>query len=353
MNSSSGDRADVPEAGRRPSADPPALRLENLFVRFPSTPRGTFVVDGVSIEIRAGEIVGLLGESGSGKTLSGLSLLGLIPYLGGEARADEFSLNGVHLDLSNSRAMKRIRGSAVSMIFQQPRRALNPAYTVGDQLAETIRRHRKVSRKEAWNLAVKALDDVRIPNAAARAHQYPHTLSGGMCQRVVIAIALSCEPSIVVADEPTSALDVTVQKGILSLLRDLCTERQLGVLFVTHDLAVASEMCERISVMYAGQIVESGTVDQMLTRPAHPYTAGLLGSVPRLGTARFDSIPGSPPGLVRPAGCRFHPRCRHAVEGFCDVAIPEMYEVGGRHRSSCMRSDALTLRGIGSADTSS
>lgn len=330
------------------SGPAPVLRLKNLRVRFPSTPQGAFLVDGVSLDIHAGEVVGLLGESGSGKTLTGLSLLGLIQYLGGEVHADEYHLAGADIDLSDPQSMRDHRGSTISMIFQQPRRALNPAFTVGDQIAETIRRrNRRIGRRQAWELAVKALDDVHIARAKDRAHQYPHTLSGGMCQRVMIAIALSCDPAVLVADEPTSALDVTLQKGILALLRELCAERNLGVLFVTHDLAVASEMCSRISVMYAGQIAETGTVDDILFQPAHPYSAGLLACVPRLGMSRFDSIPGSPPGGMQPPGCRFHPRCRHALDGLCDVEQPDLHEVGDLHWSNCLRTGSITLKGVG------
>lgn len=338
------------------------LSVRNLTVRFPSTPKGKYVVDGVSLDLRPGEVLGLLGESGSGKTLTGSALMGLIPYLDGQANAEEYVLAGEHIDLANPQSMRARRGSAISMIFQQPRRALNPAYTIGDQLAETIRKHKRVGRKVAWQLAVKALDDVRIVRPDKRAKDYPHMLSGGMCQRVMIAIALSCEPSVLVADEPTSALDVTVQKGILGLLRELCLERDLGVIFVTHDLAVASEMCDRIAIMYAGQVVESGQVADVLGGPRHPYTSSLLGALPRLGLQRFESIPGSPPGIRRPAGCRFHPRCRFSVAGRCDVEVPALESVivptmgegsvGTEHLSRCLRVDEIELRGVHGADAS-
>ncbi len=233
------------------------------------------------------------------------------------------------------------------MIFQQAIRTLDPAFTVGEQIAETVRRHEDVSRKAAWKRAVDMLDRVHIPRAAERAKEYPHTFSGGMCQRAMIAMALACSPELVFADEPTTALDVTVQARILDLLREIQRDTGIAIVFITHDLGVIAEVADRIVVMYAGQVVEQGGVDEIFLRPHHPYTAGLMNAIPVVGQGRrLVDIPGNVPAPGQaPAGCRFHPRCPHSQPGRCDVAVPPLEEHGG-HEVRCVRADEIELRGI-------
>jgi oligopeptide/dipeptide ABC transporter ATP-binding protein len=228
------------------------------------------------------------------------------------------------------------------MIFQQPILTLNPAYTVGEHIAETVRRHRGASRRDAWARAVEMLERVRIPNAAQRAKDYPHMFSGGMCQRVMIAQALACEPDLLIADEPTTALDVTIQASVLELLRELEEETGIAVLLITHDLGVIAEMADRVVVMYAGQVVEGGDAEDVLARPRNPYTEALLSAVPTETTERLATVPGSipVPGHM-PAGCRFAPRCAHAVFGRCDASEPALESVGSSRVSRCIRTREL------------
>ena len=232
------------------------------------------------------------------------------------------------------------------MIFQQPARSLDPAYTVGDQIAETVRRFGGVSRRDAWRQAVEMLDRVHIADAAKRAKEYPHTFSGGMCQRVMIAMALACGPSLLIADEPTTALDVTVQARILDLLRELQRDTGVAILFISHDLGVIAEMCESVLVMYAGRVVEAAPADDLYFQPKHPYTEGLLGSIPRAGKSLISIAGNVPPMDHLPAGCRFHPRCVYAVAGRCDGAEPELAPLTGAHSARCARVSELSLAGV-------
>jgi oligopeptide/dipeptide ABC transporter ATP-binding protein len=274
--------------------------------------------------------------------------MGLIPDLNGRTPTGSVSLDGLDLMTLNRREWQSVRGNRISMVFQQAIRSLNPAFTVGDQIAEVARRHLGMSRKDAWKRAVEMLDQVHIPNAARRAKEYPHTFSGGMCQRVMIAMALVCEPEVLIADEPTTALDVTVQAHILDLLREVQAENNLAIVFITHDLGVVSDMCESAVVMYAGQIVERTPLVELFHQPRHPYSAGLLASVPTVGGGqRLESIRGVVPPLdALPPGCRFHPRCDYAVAGRCDVEAPTLRDVGRRVSARCIRADEIHLTGL-------
>ena len=320
------------------------LDVEGLSIDF-ATDRGRVtVVDDVTFSVAEGETVGLVGESGSGKTVTSLALMGLIPSPPGRIMSGSIRLAGTDLVGLSTRQMEDVRGKQVSMIFQEPMTSLNPAYTVGEQIAETIRRHTGVSRKEAANRAVTSLERVHIPNASRRAKSYPHEFSGGMRQRVVIAIALSCNPRLLIADEPTTALDVTVQAQILELIKELRDSEGLSVLFITHDLGVVADICDRVLVMYAGQVVESGDVYDLFARPAHPYTEGLLAAVPQLeGDALLRSIPGqTPPPWDMPAGCSFHPRCPYAT-ATCTSTPPLLRSVGPGRSTRCLRYEEIHL----------
>jgi oligopeptide/dipeptide ABC transporter ATP-binding protein len=360
--STSGTQAGVPVRDEGPAAvafDAPrpeaadgqggnALEVEHLSVEFRTRDGWLPVVDDVSFSLRRGSTLGLVGETGSGKTVTSLAVMGLIPDLNGRTPSGSVLLDGQDLMKLDRRGWQEVRGNRISMVFQQAIRSLNPAYTVGDQIAEVVRRHRDVSRREAWQRAVQMLDHVHIPNASKRAKEYPHTFSGGMCQRVAIAMALVCEPKVLIADEPTTALDVTVQAHILDLLRELQAETNLSILFITHDLGVVSEMCDRAAVMYAGQIVERTPLVELFHQPRHPYTAGLLRSVPKTGRGdRLESIRGTVPALdALPGGCRFHPRCDSFVPGRCDVEVPEIREVADGVTCRCLRAEELHLLGI-------
>jgi peptide/nickel transport system ATP-binding protein len=326
----------------------PLLDVKGLTVAFPG-PRGWVnAVEDVSFTVGAGEIVGLVGESGSGKTVTALAVLGLTGETGGRIAGGSIRFEGDDLVRLSRRQLGDVRGRRIGMIFQQPVRSLDPGFTVGYQIAETICRHESVSRRAAWTRAVELLERVRIPQAAKRAAQYPHELSGGMCQRVMIAIALSCSPSLLIADEPTTALDVTVQAHVLQLLREIQADTGVAILFISHDLSVIAEMCDTVCVMYAGEIVERAPIENLFLWPSHPYTSGLLGAVPRVGRSRtLRAIPGSVPDPGRaPPGCRYHPRCEHAVAGRCDQTAPELVRVSDRHSSRCLRIGEISLTGL-------
>ena len=293
------------------------LSVQDLSVRF-ATDGGTVrAVEGVSFDLAAGEILAIVGESGSGKSVTAQTLLGLTrspnTTITGAVRFD-----GQDLTRSTDRQLRAVRGERMAMIFQDPMTSLNPVYRVGAQIVEMIRAHRDVSGRTARDQAVELLASVGIPNPERRAHHYPHEFSGGMRQRVMIAMALALDPDVLIADEPTTALDVTVQAQILRLLERLNAERGLAVVLITHDLGVVAEVADRVAVMYAGQIVEDASLEQIFYDPRHPYTWGLLGSMARLDddrTARLTPIPGSPPSLVHPpTGCRFAPRCPHEFD---------------------------------------
>ena len=299
-------------------------------------------VDGVSFGLAAAETLGLIGESGSGKTMTGLSLLGLPPKPAGRIVAGSIRLGGTELVGMDEEALAAdVRGSRIAMISQDPMTSLNPVFTVGSQVAAPIRAHVPdgSSRGAALDMAVRELDRVRVPSASARARDYPHQFSGGMRQRVVAAMAIACQPEVLIADEPTSALDVTIQVQLMDLIERIQVDTGAGLLFITHDLGVAASLCHRIAVMYAGRIVELAEVDALYRDPRHPYSRGLLASVPRLGQRkRLTSIPGNPPNpLSLPTGCAFHPRCPHATDQCRNEAPPEvtLNDNGQSRRVAC------------------
>ncbi|MEU7814043.1 ABC transporter ATP-binding protein [Pseudonocardia sp. NPDC049154] len=332
-----------------PAADmtgTPLFAVQGLGVEFGPARSPVRVVDDVSFTVGHNETVGLVGESGSGKTVSCLAALGLIADQGGRRVSGSVHLDGTDLTALSDRALRKVRGDRIGMIFQQPMRSLDPAFTVGDHLVETLRRHRGMDRRSAWKRAVELLDRVHIADAAKRAQDYPHQFSGGMCQRVMIAVALACDPELLIADEPTTALDVTVQARILALLREIREESGISVVLISHDLGVIAEVCERVVVMYAGQVVERAAVDDLFLGPRHPYTAGLLASIPQVGRGRrLEAIPGRvPPPEAMPAGCRFHPRCAHFATPRCD-GPPDLVRVGCSE-ARCHRATELTLEGV-------
>ncbi|WP_223860064.1 ABC transporter ATP-binding protein [Pseudarthrobacter sulfonivorans] len=319
------------------------LTVENLSLEVQGPHGNVTLIDDVSFSVGAGEVVGLVGESGSGKTVTSLSVMQLLPHnsqLSGSVRLD-----GKELTTMSRRELGKVRGVELSMIFQEPRRSLNPAFTVGDQIAESVRQHQGASRKEAWARAVDLMDLVEIDDPSQRAHQYPHELSGGMCQRVMIAMALACDPKMLIADEPTTALDATVQKQVLELILRIQEASGIGVLLITHDLGVVAEVCDRAIVMYAGRIVESGPVLDLFDNPQHPYTAGLIHSMPDV--VRHEKKMGAIPGVVpQPdqfiSACRFAARCPYAAPECLDGFVPlQPTPRGGQVR--CIRSGTLDL----------
>jgi peptide/nickel transport system ATP-binding protein len=301
----------------------------------------------VSFSVPRGATVGLVGESGSGKSVTSLAVMGLIPTPPGQIAGGSIRLDGKELVGLPERELADLRGNEMSMVFQEPMSSLNPAFTVGDQISETVRRHRGGSRKSGLARAAEMLDLVGIPNARQRVRSYPHEFSGGMRQRVMIAMALSCEPSLLIADEPTTALDVTIQAQILDLLKDMQSELGMTILFITHDLGVVADICDQVLVMYAGQVVERSDVYSLYGRPLHPYTEGLLSSMPQVaaGQQELSSIKGNPPlPWAMPKGCRFHPRCTYALES-CTLEPPELLEQDHDRATRCLRIGEITLQG--------
>jgi oligopeptide/dipeptide ABC transporter ATP-binding protein len=319
----------------------PLLSVHELRTYFYGESGVARAVDGVSFEIGAGEMIGLVGESGSGKSVTALSLLRLVQAPGRIEPGSEIRFDGKNLVTLDERDVRAVRCARISMVFQEPMTALNPVFTVGDQIAEVVRVHKGGSKREAWDRAVKMLETVGIPSPAQRANEYPHQLSGGMRQRVVIAMALVMNPALVIADEPTTALDVTIQAQILELLGAL--QRQFGtsVLLITHDLGVVAETVSRVLVMYGGEIVEEALVGELFARAHHPYTEGLLNAMPRVGQERdrLETIPGTvPPPTAWPSGCRFHDRCPYAWDR-CAAEHPPLYQIGAGHVSRCHLAD--------------
>ncbi|MRN56320.1 ABC transporter ATP-binding protein [Paenibacillus monticola] len=294
--------------------------------------------DQISISVDKGQTVCLVGESGSGKSVTSLAIMRLIDYAGGMILEGNINFHGQDLATKKQEEMRHIRGNQIAMIFQDPMTSLNPVFTIGEQIAESLQLHQNKSGKEAMKIAIELLKLVGIPAPEIRAKQYPHELSGGMCQRVVIAIALACNPELLIADEPTTALDVTVQAQILDLLRKLQAELGMSILLITHDMGVAAEMADRIAVMYAGAIVEEGTVEEIFNHPSHPYTNGLMLSIPGFEGGRggeLYTIRGTIPPIGQlPAGCRFHPRCPQAME-VCRQQEPPNFMVSDDHRTAC------------------
>jgi len=326
-------------------SSPPLLEVRNLSLSF-ATARGELpITRNVSFSIAPGERVGLVGESGCGKTVTGLSLLRLLPPQSARIKGN-ILFNGTDLATLSPRRMRAVRGREIAMIFQEPMSALDPVFTVGDQISEAYRIHFPVSRAEGRERAIEALREVGIPAPKRRCDEYPHQLSGGMRQRVMIAMALICKPKLLVADEPTTALDVTVQAQITDLLRSLSERTGTALVFITHDLGVVAETCTRMITMYAGEVVEDAPVDDALMRPRHPYTSGLLRSLPGLSQRRgvLASIPGRVPSpSAMPAGCRFRARCNHAVAG-CESEQP-MVETDPGCAARCWRAPELELPG--------
>ena len=316
----------------------PLLEVRDLVVEFRTRRGPVRAVDDVNFHIHRGETLGLVGESGSGKSVTALAILGLTQHTGGRIVSGSVRFDGRDLVALGARERAQILGRDLGIIFQQPIRSLNPTMRVGDQIAEVVRRHWDLSRAEAWDRAVEMLRRVHIPDPARRARDYPHTFSGGMCQRVMIAMALACEPKLLIADEPTTALDVTVQAKVLDLLAELQAETGVAVLLITHDLGVVARTCQRVAVMYCGQIVETGPVRDLLMTPSHPYTEGLLDAIPTRGArGRLVAIPGSvPPPDALPTGCRFHPRCRYAAPGICDANEPELSSTPSGRLDRCL-----------------
>jgi peptide/nickel transport system ATP-binding protein len=309
----------------------PILSIRDLTVEIPTRHGILRPVNGVSYDIGRGEILGVVGESGAGKSMAGNAVIGL---LNPPARiaAGEIHVNGARIDQLKGDSLRRLRGKEIGMVFQDPLTSLNPLLKIGDQLTETILAHLNVSKSEAERRAVQALEEVGIPGARERINSYPHEFSGGMRQRVVIALALCAEPSLIIADEPTTALDVSVQAQIIALLKRLCKERGTAVMLITHDMGVIAEAADRVAVMYAGKLAELGPVRDVLTRPRHPYTHGLMGSTPLAsrGKDRLHQIPGSMPALDSlPQGCAFHPRCPRAEAKCRAEPGPTLADGGG------------------------
>jgi oligopeptide transport system ATP-binding protein len=321
------------------------LDIKNLGTHFFTRAGVVKAVNDVSFAIERGSTVALVGESGSGKSVTSLSVMRLVQPPG-KIVTGQILFNGKDLVKAGNEEMRRLRGSEIAMIFQDPMTSLNPVYTVGEQIAEAIKLHQRLAKREAWAKAVEMMQRVKIPDAERRAGDYPHQLSGGMRQRVMIAMALSCNPELLIADEPTTALDVTIQAEILDLLRGLKDDFDLSMLLITHDLGVVAETADRVAVMYAGRIVEEATVRDIFHHPKHPYTEGLLRSVPRLSEEglrrkRLDTIEGTVPNLLAlPQGCSFAPRCAYQISDCTRGEIP-LLEVNEQGKSRCIRYESV------------
>lgn len=335
------------------TATEPLLQVSDLVVDFATRAGPARVLDRVSLTVGRGETLSIVGESGCGKSMTALAIMGLVPQPGGRITGGSIQLAGRELTTLDNEQLRRIRGRDIGMIFQEPMSSLNPVFTVGAQIAESVRLHEKAGRKAAWARAVEMLKAVEIPEAAARARAYPHQLSGGMRQRVMIAIALACRPRVLIADEPTTALDTTVQAQIFDLLRDLQRDSGAAIILITHDMGAVAELADRVAVMYAGRVVEQGCAAQVLSAPAHPYTRGLSACVPHLddgdgdgdgadgdgdgdgaGRRELVEIPGVVPSLLNmPPGCAFAPRCADAIPK-CNER-PVMRTITGEHAAAC------------------
>jgi len=331
----------------RPKDDSALLAVRDLSVTFRTSAGPVRAVNGISFDIAAGEMVGLVGESGSGKSVTSRAIMGLLPPRT-SAVAGSIRIGGDELVGLPERRYRRVRGERVAMIFQDPLTALNPLYRAGEQVAETLRFHYGLSGAVAMDRTRTLFGDVGLPDPASVVEQYPHELSGGMRQRVLIAMALACEPELLIADEPTTALDVTVQAQILDLLRDLVHERRMALLLITHDLGVVRDLCERAIVLYAGRIAEVAPVADLFRQPLHPYTAGLAASNPSIASrrARLPQIPGGPPNPAEiPPGCPFSPRCPAALAA-CTTEVPPLVAVADGRLAACHRSDELAAGSV-------
>jgi len=338
---------DTPDRGA-PAAGAPLLEVRNLRTWF-NTERGLFkAVDGISFSVGRGRAVGLVGESGCGKSVTSLSLMGLVPQPPGQVSADALLFEGRDILKLPANERRLLRGGRMAMVFQEPMTSLNPVHTVGHQIVEAIRAHTPLSPEDARKRAIEVLELVRIPSAAQRFDDFPHQMSGGMRQRVMIAMALACEPALLIADEPTTALDVTIQAQILELLRDLQQRLGMAILIITHDLGVIAELVDEVVVMYAGQVVEQAPVQALFDDPQHPYTIGLLGSIPRLDEQRerLSTIEGTVPSPAnQPRGCRFAPRCPFA-DARCHAEPPPLREMnpgGASHLAACWKAPVEAL----------
>jgi peptide/nickel transport system ATP-binding protein len=313
--------------------------VRGLRTSFASEQGEVRAVDGVDLRLERGRTLGIVGESGCGKSVTALSIMGLIPQPPGRIADGEVLFEGEDLLKIPAQRLRDLRGDQLSMIFQEPMTSLNPAFPVGEQIAEALLRHRAISKNEAENHTIEMLRRVRIPSPERRADDYPHQLSGGMRQRVMIAMALACNPKLLIADEPTTALDVTIQAQILELMRALRAELGTAIILITHDLGVIAELADDVIVMYAGKVIERCAVAQLFSKPQHPYTIGLLGSIPQLhlDQERLSAIEGFvPDAAAMPSGCRFHPRCPFAIER-CLNEIPPLTEINAGHHAACWR----------------
>ena len=332
------------------------LSVRNLKTYFHTLEGVAKAVDDVSFNLMGGETMGLVGESGCGKSVSALSIMRLVPEPPGKIVGGQITLEGKDLLKLSQAEMRAIRGNRISMIFQEPMTSLNPVYTIGQQIAEVFENHRGMDHKEALDHTIEMLAKVQIPSPEKRVHEYPYQLSGGMRQRVMIAMALACEPQILVADEPTTALDVTIQAQIIDLMLELKQDFQAAILMITHDLGVIAEMADWVVVMYAGRVVEEGSTLELFENPLHPYTAGLLNSVPvigrraQYGRQRLQEITGVVPSLYElPRGCTFHPRCPHKSE-ICLRDYPDMLQVNKNHRVGCwLHAESSGAKAMGAA----
>ena len=318
----------------------PLLEVNKLITEFDTDEGRVRAVDQVSFTVEAGKTLGIVGESGCGKSVTAMSIMRLLPQPMGQITGGSVRFDGQDLTSAPITDMEKIRGNAIGMVFQEPMTALNPVHTIGKQLCEVMLTHRKISAEQSIKDGVALLDKVGIPSPDVRMSEYPHQLSGGMRQRVVIAMALACEPALLIADEPTTALDVTIQAQILELIKTLQAQSGMAVILITHDLGVIAETSDHVAVMYAGQVVEKGTVFDIFDRPAHPYTRGLLSSIPRLDSvpkSTLSTIEGMVPGLRDlPTGCRFENRCPHAQPA-CQSAQPAIENVADGHQVACLR----------------
>jgi oligopeptide/dipeptide ABC transporter ATP-binding protein len=328
----------------------PVLELKNLRTYFRSEENIVKAVDGVSYEVQQGETLALVGESGCGKSVSALSILGLIPSPPGWVESGEVIFEGRDLLKISKQELRKVRGGRIGMVFQEPMSSLNPILTIDRQITEALMLHRGMTKREARARAIELLEIVGISDAPSQLSRYPHHFSGGMRQRVMIAIALSCEPSLIIADEPTTALDVTVQAQILDLMKNLCRDNNVALMIITHNLGVVARYANRINIMYAGRIIERGTAREIFRSPSHPYTLGLLRSIPRLDgirASKLEPIMGQPPDLAQlPVGCHFRPRCKFAVEQ-CAVQYPHAVDISESHNAACwvandVKAEALT-----------
>ena len=318
----------------------PMLKIENLKVHFDTDDGVLYAVDGVNLHIDRGETLGVVGESGCGKSVTAMTIMKLLPMPPGRIAAGQIWFEGQDLVQANEAVMRQLRAREIAMIFQEPMTSLNPVLSVGEQIAESLRLHEGLSNKQALAKAAEMLGLVNIPRPSQRVNDYPHQFSGGMRQRVMIAMALSCKPKLLIADEPTTALDVTIQAQILDLLNQLQSQMGMSIMLITHAMGVVAETAQRVVVMYAGRVVEEASVDDLFGSPSHPYTQGLIRSIPRIDLdsvhkQRLQAIPGLVPKLINPPiGCRFAPRCPHANER-CAMEMPELRELTSGHKVAC------------------